>query len=221
MPSQTLFTIALSREAGANGSLVARAVGQRLDWIVYDRELVQHIAADMGVRASLLESVDEKHRSWLLECVDGLSSAPSVSESGYIRHLVQTILSLGSHGECVIVGRGAAQILPMTTTLRVRLLSPIQERIKSASQRLGISYEQAKKWVETTDGERTRFVREHFQKDPADPGGYDLILNSSRFSVSECAEIIIETLRRFQERGQAEPVKPLRSYALRETTPAN
>jgi cytidylate kinase len=204
----TPFTIAVSREAGANGSLLARAVAQRLGWAVYDRELVQHIAVNMGVRTSLLESVDEKHRSWLLECVDGLSSAPAVSESGYIRHLVQTILSLGSHGECVIVGRGAAQILPIATTLRVRLVGPIEDRIKSASQRFGIPHEQAKKWVETTDGERKRFVKEHFRKDPADPCGYDLVLNSSRLGVSKCTDIIIETLRRLQADTDARRSRP-------------
>ncbi|MGE5388460.1 MAG: hypothetical protein ACM3NE_06195, partial [Hyphomicrobiales bacterium] len=32
------FTIALSREAGSGGTLVAREIGRRLNWPVYDRE---------------------------------------------------------------------------------------------------------------------------------------------------------------------------------------
>ena len=35
-------------------------------------------------------------------------------------------------------------------------------------------------------------------KDPTDPAGYDLILNSGRFTVDECADLIIEGLRRLQ-----------------------
>ena len=118
VPSPPAFTIALSREAGANGSLVAGAVGERLGWAVYDRELVQQVAADMGVRTSLLESVDEKHRGWLVESLETFASSTAVAESSYGRHLLETLLSLGAHGECVIVGRGAVHALPTATTLR-------------------------------------------------------------------------------------------------------
>jgi hypothetical protein len=169
-----------------------------LGWVVYDRELLQHIAADMGVRTSLLESLDEKQRNWLLECLEAFGFAPTVSESAYARHLLETLMSLGAHGECVIVGRGAAQVLPMAATLRVRLVGSMEDRIKAVSQRFGIPPEEAKTWVERTDAQRVRFVKEHFQKDPTDPHGYDLVLNSSRWSVPECADIIIDGLRRLQ-----------------------
>ncbi len=201
--SPPAFTIALSREAGASGSLVARALGERLGWLVYDRELVEHIAADMGVRASLLDSVDEKHRGWVLECLEAFASAPAISEGAYVRHLVETLLSLGAHGNCIIVGRGAAQVLPPAVTLRVRLVSAVEDRVRAASQRLGISPEEARRWVERTDGERVRFVNDHFHKDPTDPRGYDLVLNSSRFSVPECADLIVEAERRLQARQEA------------------
>jgi cytidylate kinase len=201
--SPPAFTIALSREAGASGSLVARAVGERLGWLVYDRELVEHVAADMGVRASLLDTLDEKHRGWVLECLEAVASAPAVSEGAYVRHLVQTLLSLGAHGKCVIVGRGAAQVLPPGVTLRVRLVGAVEDRVRAASQRLGIPHEEARRWVERTDGERARFVKDHFHKDPTDPRGYDLVLNSSRFGVPECADLITEALRRLQAREEA------------------
>src|SRR4051794_5712812 len=62
-PLPTRFTIALTRESGANGPLVARAIGKRLGWPVYDRELLERVAEEMGLRADLLESVDEKRKS--------------------------------------------------------------------------------------------------------------------------------------------------------------
>jgi hypothetical protein len=84
------FTIALSREAGTQGSSIAREVGNRLGWHVYDHELLERIAQDMGLRTTLLESVDERRQSWLLETVEAFLSAPVqsdwtplVSESAY------------------------------------------------------------------------------------------------------------------------------------------
>jgi hypothetical protein len=103
---------------------------------VYDHELLQWIAQEMHVRTSLLQSVDERRQSWPLETAEAFLTASResdsqamVSESGYVRHLVQTVLALGVHGECVIVGRGAAFILPAETTLRVRLVAPVKQRI--------------------------------------------------------------------------------------------
>lgn len=197
------FTIAISREAGANGPAIARAVGERLGWAVYDKELLQMIADEMGLYAKLMESVDEKQMSWLQECLQTLSSTPSVSEPAYVRHLVEMLLSLAAHGDCVIVGRGAAAVLPSETTLRVRLFGPVRERIEAIRQRFGISRAEAERWVEKTDRERVRFVRDHFHKDPNDARQYDLILNSSRFTVEECANLIVEALRNLQAKDTA------------------
>ena len=80
----------------------------------------------------------------------------------------------------VIVGRGAAQILPAARTFRVRLLAPQKERIAVIRRQLALPEEEAARWVERTDRDRTWFVREHFSKDPSDPGNYDLILNTGK-----------------------------------------
>jgi cytidylate kinase len=196
--SSPAFTIALSRESGARGTSTAREVGVRLGWTVYDHELLERIAQEMKLRTSLLESVDERRVNWLQECVEAFSSVPPVSGSAYVRHLTETLLSLATHGECVIVGRGAAQILPAETTLRVRLVAPVEWRIVAIGRKLGISREEAARQVEMTDRERARFVEDHYHKKEADPSQYDLVLNSSRYSVGECAELIVEGLRRLQ-----------------------
>jgi cytidylate kinase len=194
------YTIAISREAGANGTAVAQAVAERQGWPVYNQELLRVIAGKMEVGASLLESVDEKHCSWVEDCVDALGLASAVPQCAFVHHLVTTLLSLAAHGGCVIVGRGAAQVLPPARTLRVRLVGPREERIHRVRDRLGVSHAEAARWVERIDHDRAQFVRDHFHKDPADPAAYDLVLNSSRFSAAECAELILDALRRFQAR---------------------
>src|SRR6516165_4841966 len=78
-PAPAAFTVAISREAGANGAVIAGRLGDRLGWPVYDRALLEWIAGEMGLRTSLLESVDEKRVSWLRECVEAFTSAPGVT----------------------------------------------------------------------------------------------------------------------------------------------
>ena len=86
---------------------VAREVGARLGWPVYDHELVQQVASDLGVPTAHLEEVDERARGWLLECLQALGAGPAVSEGSYVRRVVRLIRALAGVGRCVIVGRGA------------------------------------------------------------------------------------------------------------------
>jgi cytidylate kinase len=201
------LTIALSRQAGTPGTSVAREVGARLGWPVYDHELLQRIAQEMGLRVRLLESVDERRQSWLRECIEAFASAPVpgeyVSESAFVRQLTETVLSLGTHGECVIVGRGAAQLLAPQITLRVRLVGMLADRVAAVSRRFGLSPKEAERRVQEIERERLHFVRAHFHKDPVEPANYDLILNSSRWSVAECAELVIQAARALQVRMPA------------------
>jgi cytidylate kinase len=194
-PQTHQYTIAIAREAGTPGSAVAHEVGALLGWVVYGHELVERIAHEMGLRVSLVESLDEKRQHWLKESIQAFGSGQPASEAAYVHRLSETILSLGAHGRAVIIGRGAAQILPPQTTLRVRLIGPRDERIAHAMQQHSLTHREAAHWVESTDRERRRFVRDHFHRDPSEPGGYDLMLNAFRWSVRGCAEMIIESLR--------------------------
>jgi cytidylate kinase len=187
----TAFTIAVSRETGTYGAAIARVVANRLGWPVYDRELLQRIADDMGVRRTLLESVDERQEGWLSECLARLFAVPEVNEVAYFRQLLETLLSLASHGECVIVGRGATIALPRATTLRVRVVAPLEHRIKAVQFEHSISVKEATERVETTDRERNRFIASHFHIDPTDAANYDVVVNSERFSTEECADFVI------------------------------
>ena len=192
------MTIALSREAGVLGTGVARELGGLLGWAVYDHELLERVAQDLGVRTKLLESVDERRVGWLTETFESVLGVPHVSESAYVHGLVKTILALGAHGECIIVGRGAAFILPAHHTLRVRLIAPLDHRVVALSSRLNVSEAEANARLAVMDRERKDFVQEHLFKDPTDPHNYDLVINFSRFGVAGCAQLIALALEHRQ-----------------------
>jgi hypothetical protein len=190
-------------------------VGERLGWPVYDRTLLLRIAEEMGLHSTLLESVDEKHKTWYRECLEAFSP-PLVTTYTYARRLVETVLSLGAHGECVIVGRGAAQILlPEATTLRVRVVAPLAARVATVQARYGITREEAARRVAATDEERFHFVKDHFHVDPASPSNYNLVLNSSSFTLSECVDLIVEGLRCLRERTKE--TRAVLASSVRET----
>src|SRR5262249_4551265 len=102
------FTVAISREAGTDAGKVAAQLGERLGWPVYDRELLPKTAEEAGLRGGVLESVDEKRAGWVQALFQGFSARPPPAEDAYVCHLSRVLLALAAHGQCVLVGRGAA-----------------------------------------------------------------------------------------------------------------
>ena len=187
-------TVALDREAGTPAAEVAHAVGARLGWPVHDHELLERVARDLGRPVRMLEAIDEKPHNWLLDCLEGFTSAAGVSEGRFYHQLARLIHELGAAGRCVLVGRGAAQILPPRSTLRVLLVGPRDDRI-AAFRRSREGREEAARRIEEADREWSRFLAEHFGRGAASPHDYDLVLNTSRWSVEECADLIAEAVQ--------------------------
>jgi hypothetical protein len=188
------FTIALSREVGTPALEVAAEVAARLSWPVYDHELPACIAHELNMPVRVVEEIDERRQSWLLECLESFVSTPHLSESRYVRCLVAVIHALGARGRGVIVGHGAAYILPPQSTLRVHLVGDREDRIAAFGRRLRLDHGTAARQVDEINDERNRFIREHFHADPAMADHYDLVLNTSQWSPADCADFIVQAL---------------------------
>jgi cytidylate kinase len=197
------FTISISREVGALGTAVARAVGARLGWPVYDQEIIDKVAEEMRQPTFQVQAVDERPAHLFEEFVSTLLGEYHVSADTYLKYLIATVRALGVVGHCVIVGRGSFCILPPGSTLLVRLVGDRADRVRTMARQRGLSEREAAAWVDTTEYDRVQFVKRYFKVDPADPHLYDLVLNVSRLSIEECAEVIIATLRRFEARTHA------------------
>ena len=197
------LTIAISRERGAGGSAIAHRIAERMGWPLYDRELVDQVADDAGIHAQLLERLDEKRPNWLAECLEGFSGQKNMSGVGFAIRLRKVLFALYCHGNCVILGRGAAQVLPAKNTLRIRLVAPKKARVERMSKTLE-SQNDAERFVTESDRDRASFVKSYFLKDPNAIEGYDLTLDTSRFSQDGCVNIIADAIKAHQELLQSD-----------------
>jgi cytidylate kinase len=197
------FSIAISREAGTPGTAVAAETGRRLGWPVYDREILDKIAQQLKRPAHHLAAVDERPVSWLEDSLSLLLAEYPVSADTYLKYLLATVRGLGAVGRCVINGRAASFILPPATTVCVRLVADLKDRVRNAAGRPGVGPAEAEAWVEKTDRERLGFVKRYFGKDAADPHQYDLVLNTSRLTVQEAAGLVVQHLRQWEGRPPA------------------
>ena len=189
------LTIAVSREAGSRGGSIARRAGRKLDWQVYNQELLEYIAQESAFRQSLLDNLPPGAARWTEERLDSLRRAYELDRYQSILEVSRIILALGAQGIVVLVGRGASSVLPAESTLSVRIMAPLDDRIAYMSQWLRLTVDEATEQVEVRDRRRADFLDTHFHRLPADIYQYDLILNSSLMGEELCAELIVQAAR--------------------------
>jgi uncharacterized NAD(P)/FAD-binding protein YdhS len=185
-----------SREKGAGASAVAQLAAKRMSWQAFDSELVDSIAKKADVRRELVASLDERDQGIIEEIVDGFISPKPIDKSGYLDHLREIVLTLGHQGNVVIVGRGVQYVLPGQFGLRVRLVAPVEVRVRRIAKHENLSLQRAREAIKKSDRERARLAFKEHRKIVTDPLNYDVIINTAALSVEDTTEIVLTALRR-------------------------
>jgi cytidylate kinase len=189
------LTVAVSRESGSRGGTIARRVARKLGWQIYDQELLEYMAQETAVRQGVLEGLQGPAAAWIEERMDRLLREQNLSQHPLVGNLARVVLSLGAQGGVVLIGRGAGCILPRETTLNVRIVAPLPERVAYMSQWMRLTQEEAAERVASRDRLRNEFVATHFHRHPGDIHQYDLVLNTSLLGEDVCAELIAQAAR--------------------------
>lgn len=189
------LTIAISREAGSRGGTIGRRAGRKLGWQVYNQELLEYIAQEGTFRERVLGNLSPAAAQWAETQLERLLREQNLSQHPAIVDLARIVLALGAQGEVILIGRGAGCILPRETTLHVRTVAPLQDRIHYMSQWLRLTLDEAAEQVQERDRRRADFVATHFHRQPGDIYQFDLLLNSSLLGEDACAELIAQAAR--------------------------
>jgi cytidylate kinase len=184
------LTIAISREAGARGLTIAQRAGEKLGWEVYSQEMLEYGAQNPALRQDLYSKLLPDAAEWIETRMQQLLAQPNMSHDASIVDLARLVLSLGAQGNVILLGRGAGFLLPSRSTLHVRLIAPIADRVAYMSQWLRLTEEEAAEQVRKRDHRRTDFLSTHFHRKPNDVHVYDMILNTSMFGEDRSADLI-------------------------------
>ncbi|MFO0964217.1 MAG: cytidylate kinase-like family protein [Gemmataceae bacterium] len=189
------LTIAISREAGARGGTIAKRAGTKLGWQVYSQELLEYMAQEATLRQQALDQLPAGAAEWVEARLQARIKEQAISANPSIVDLARMILSLGVQGEAVLLGRGAGNILSPRSTLHVRLVAPLEDRVAYMAQWLRLTPEEAAEQVRKRDGRRAEFLTTHFHHQPGDLYQYDMVLNTSLLGEDACADIIVQAAK--------------------------
>jgi cytidylate kinase len=202
--------ITISRDKGSLGDEIALELGERLGWVVYDKEILDYIAQDSHVRQSLAQQLDEKAQSLIHETIQRflrMAEGGSFGVAEYHEALLKTLAYLSTRGDAVLVGRGANFAMRSETTgLHVRIIASARVRIQRLSLRWRVPPAEARWRMEEMDNERRSFIRHHFKQNVDDASYYDLIYNTDHLTPSQVVDSILGVVQSSPKEEAPKPV---------------
>jgi len=199
-------TITISRETGSGADLVSEALlkffkpldeGYEHQWVVFDKNLIERVIEDHHLPEKLSKYFVEDKLSELKSTVNELLGIHPHSWV-LVKKTTHTILQLAQIGNVIIVGRGGNIITGnMKNAFHVRLVAPMENKIKRIQERFSLTRKDAIEYIEKEDIARKNYVKKYFSKNVSDLSLYHIVINTGFMSYEKAAksiaEIVIET----------------------------
>lgn len=199
--------ITISRGSLSGGQELAEHVAQQLGYRCLSREVLLEAATRYGVPEPKLEELFEKKPSfweWLTR-----------SRERYLVFVQAGMCEAAQSGNLVFHGQAGQQLLAgVSHVLKVRLIAPVEQRIKTGMERNGLTKEAAAKHIQRIDDERTRRMRELFEVDWRDPALYDVVLNLRDMTLDTASELVVSLAKRPEFQPTAASIKTLEDLSV-------
>lgn len=201
--------IAMTREMGSLGKDVAAEVSRRLDRQVVHHEIIDNLASKMRLRKS--------HVVRFLEGRSGIWERMTTDKTSLSIYTADETFALAEDDRVAVIrGWGATHLLrPVPHVLAVRVCAPFDLRVKRMMERLNTADRDfVENEIRLSEEAHAAITRRHFGVNWQDSELYDLVLNTERLTVEECADEVMELLddHTFQETSDSQRV--FRNLAL-------
>ena len=188
------LVITVSREPGSGGKLIAAGIAEKLGFDLFHQEIIHEMARSTQAETRILETLDEKRLSVLEDWISSLIHRRHIWPDEYLQHLMKVIGAIGKHGRAVIVGRGANFVLPPEKRFRVRVIAPLEERIRNVAREFNVDMDEAQRHVIKSESQRRAFVRQYFNANISDPLNYDLVINTKTSAINAAVKAVCSIL---------------------------
>lgn len=178
--------VTISRGSLSGGRAVAQCLADHLGYPCVAREILQEAARQLGVPEA---AVQEK-----FETAPGLWERLRRERETYLLAAQAALLDQARDGKLVYHGLAGQFLLRgLRGVLRVRLIAPLQMRIKALVRtHHRMTHQAAEEFIHNVDQERQRWVRVMYGADVEDPALYDLTVNLRAMSLETACLAIAE-----------------------------
>jgi len=183
-----MSVITISRGSFSGGKMLAECLSQSLGYRCVDREVIVERAAAHGVSQEELRDALQKpptflerlqHKKYLYLVLIQAALTEEVRTGKAVYH--------GNAGHLLL--KGGPHIL------RVRIIAPLEFRLKMAQDRLKLSRAEALDHITRMDQDRRKWTQYLYGVDWGDPSNYDIVLNLEFMEIAEACEAVSELAR--------------------------
>lgn len=196
------MVITISREYGSGGSEIGHKVADQLGIPCYDKTVNELTASLSGFPVETIAGSEDK-------------TSMGLDYSGYVygyglfsaNHFLpiydqifiaqsNAIIKLAREGDCVIVGRCAAELLGKQNIpcLNVFIHAPLDERIARIRTRHNITEAEARRFIRKNDKARANYHKKYAFTEWGKTQNYHMTLSSS-IGIDKVVKIIIEAIK--------------------------
>ncbi len=197
--------ITITRQYGSGGHDIGKLLSERLGIPFYDKELISLAAKKSGVSPEVFAQADERMSNSLLYTLstglynygNGFSAMGDLPMNDRLYILQHKIIKEKAEKEVfVVVGRCADYILKeYDNVVRVFVYADLDVRARRAVERQDIEASRARQAVSKVDKNRANYYSFYSGQKWGAPENYDLCLNSTKLSVEQAADLIIDYLK--------------------------
>lgn len=201
-----LPVITISRQFGSGGHEIGERLARQLDVPFYDKALIAMAAKQSGLSEEVFAHADEKATSSLLYSmvmgnysfgarVPGINEMPINDKLFIIQSDI--IKKAAAEGPCVVIGRCADYILrEHANCMNVFVHANKEDRIRRSVAKKDCEERKAADFVTKKDKQRANYYNFYSNKRWDDLQNYDITIDTSRFSLDEAVELLIDAARR-------------------------
>lgn len=192
--------IAISRQYGSGGRELASILAKKLNYKLYDRQIVHMAAAQLGIGdmnegqlKNLEDNVPPLSLKFMPFYIFGMNGSKPMNHKMYEQES-EIIRRLAKDGNCILLGRCADVVLrDQENVCSVFVCANDEYRAKR-----GKEVYDGKSVIELNqeDAKRAEYYSYYTGKEWGNPKNYDLTVNTSYKSLEDIADIIIEYLNK-------------------------
>lgn len=194
------ITVTINREYGSGGRAIGEKLSEDLGVHYYDKEILKLASDASGINEALFNNADEQFRKTTLfrvarDVYNGELIPPEssdfTSDINLFNYQAKVIRELNERESSVIVGRCAGFVLrDQPNVVHVFIHAPFDYLVERASKMKSLPPKELPRFVERTNRRRAEYTEFFTGKRWDDARNYDLSLDSSRYGIDGCVEII-------------------------------
>jgi cytidylate kinase/CBS domain-containing protein len=200
--------ITISRGTCSGGTHLATELHKRLGWRVASQE-------DVSAAAAKAYRMTEQDLFRGLYLPANFFERFTHRKTRYLLATQAAVTEMFADGNGIYHGlAGQFLFADLCNAFKVRIVAPMDYRIETAMQRLGLTRNEAKRHIEEADEHRARWGRQIFHTDITDTDLYDLVINLEHVSVAGAATMIVEIMEGEDYQPTPECLQEYRDFAL-------